>query len=123
MAINFVDGKYVHADGHVTLALRQKSQSGGHGRVLLGADDTDRIVLHRDNGIGMHDAEAADIVALVARRLLYYFAVTHKYEIGVVLTVGGKNSAQYFERGVIAAHRVNDNSHKKASLSDTFVSY
>ena len=59
----------------------------------------------------MYYLETTYIVLAFPCCLFYYPLVADEYIAGIKFFIGGKNSAQYFVRGVITAHYVNDNSH------------
>ena len=100
-------------DKGITLSLLQQVQAHHDGGILLAADGPCRLIAHL-NGLGavdQLDAVQRDIV--LGSRLAHQLLAAHADDLHTVLFHSLRGAFQHSQRGVVAAHHINDNFHKR----------
>ena len=105
-------------DESISPAVLQEGQGHGHGGILLAAGGGAGIVFHGDDVPGVRDLNAGKVcLTLLLQHLADGLLPANQQQLHAELFPGTQRAFYDLLRGIVAAHCVNDDLHRKKSPS------
>ena len=90
----------------IALAVGQRLHADCHGAVLLRLDHIGRLILHRDDLVGMEQRDAVQRDSVFGSQRLDLVLVAAEHDLNAQLLDGSCSALQRSKRGIVAAHRI-----------------